>query len=147
MESSRTRDLTTSQQLANLRLHRFFYGDWARRFSEMQDEKARESSPSQPTDTAVYKLARLGWQLAMQAQSCAYLAESLQLLAEKFSESQIECRELTYNQLCSSIETSRVLLATMLERFEGMSDKEDVTELLALSAALDEAIRLRLDRG
>jgi hypothetical protein len=147
MASSRTRTLTTLQQLASLRTGRFFSEDWVRRWSEMQHEQANEESLCQPMDTAVYKLAALGWQLATTAQCSAYLADSLQLTAEMFAESQIECQESTYNQLCSSIGMLQCLLTTIRGRLDAICEKEDVSELLHISTAVGEVIRSMSAQG
>lgn len=140
MEPLRARELITSQQLAALRLGRFFSDTWASRYSKMQDERASEPPPSQTMDTTVYRLGALAWLTATTAQDCAYLAEQLQIAAELFSDSQIECRESTYKQLYDSIETLGLLLRTMRQKFAGTCEQEDVSDLLVLSSAVSEAI-------
>lgn len=147
MASSRTQTLTMLQQLAKLRTGRFFSEDWVRRWSEMQHEQASEESPRQPTDTTVYVLGPLSWQLATIAQCSAYLADSLQVTAEMFAESQIECPESTYNQLCSSLGTLQVLLSTIRGRLDAICEKEDVSELLYISTAIQEVIRSTSGQG
>jgi len=82
MESSQVQALIMSQQLANLRL------DGWRSESSADHSSTRRGGWQQVQELEVAQLRRnsfgeLAWEIAMTAQSCVYLAEQLQIFAEK----------------------------------------------------------------
>jgi hypothetical protein len=147
MASSQAQGLTTAQQLASLRLHRFFSTRLATTFSQRSDVEAREFVRGEDTAIRAWSVAPLAWELAISAQSCAYLAESLQLMAEKCAHMQIVCRGSTYNQLYDSLETFLALIDTMLGRLGEQLQQEDVNEIPRLSSQTARVIRLSLVAG
>lgn len=147
MASSHRLDLITSQQLAKLRLHRFFSDRQERFLSEMQEGMGIKSSGGQPTDTTARQAITWAWELAHTAQSCAYLAESLQCMAERSASMQIESPEWTFRRLLDSIVTLRALLAVMCAKLELGLKMEDEISLPVLSEHLVAEIRLQLAQG
>lgn len=147
MENSHRPDLTTSQQLANLRLHRFFSDHSERVLSDMRAAMANAANVGQPTATREWPVAALAWELAITAQSSAYLAESLQCMAERSATRQTVLPELTYRQLLGSIETFRDLLDTMRAMLDAALQREEEIELPVLSVPLAAEIRSQLVLG
>jgi len=144
--TSQAQALITSQQLARLRLHRFFSDPLGKPLSEMQGGMVRESSVGQPTDTKEMPADTLAWALANTAQCCAYLAASLQCMAEKCANMQIESQESTYKRLLDSIGMLRGLLDAMRRRLDEESSKGHGIGLPVLSDHLAEEIRSLLAR-
>lgn len=107
----------------------------------------KESSVGQPTDTRVQQAVVWAWELAQTAQSCAYLAESLQCMAEISAASAIESPDSTFSRLLDSIATFRALLAVMQAKLELGSRGEDEIPLPVLSDHLVAEIRLQLAHG
>jgi hypothetical protein len=99
MESSQARALTTSRQLAVLRLHRFSSGGSAMTRLAGQVTRAIESHPGRPMGTEGIGAATLAWEMAMLAQSCAYLAEEAQLWAQNSVDRTLTSPDLIYRQL------------------------------------------------
>ena len=112
----------------------------------MQHHRDSNASRSERTGTRVFKLDRLGSQLARAEQCSDSLVRLLHETAEWFAVSQITCRVSTYNQLCSSVAMLVDSLTIMQQRLEGLSETEDVQDLLRLQTAMREAVRLHLDR-
>jgi ABC-type cobalamin transport system ATPase subunit len=147
MESSQMRALTISQQLARLRLHRFSSAGSAMRSLEGQVAMATKSSLGEPTDIGAIGAATLAWEMAMLAQSCAYLAEEAQIWAQKSVDRTLTSRESTYRQLLDSVGTMRRLLDTMHRMLHANNVKEDANGISVLSDLLVEEIRFMLARG
>lgn len=146
MESSQARALIISQQLANLRLHRVFSRNRAAIIAYERNKEAMMRGLGQPSDTQAWSAVALAWELAIAAQSCAYLAEQLQIISEKLAQLPIVSPESTYSQLFGSVETMQRLLGTMLRSFVEANAKEPVSSLPTFSGTLEEEIRLQLDR-
>lgn len=72
---------------------------------ERRVEMATKSSPGEPTDTGDTGAATLAWEMAMLAQSCAYLAEDAQVWAQNSADRTLGLQESTYRQLLDSIGT------------------------------------------
>jgi hypothetical protein len=147
MESSQAQGLIISQQLAILRLHRFCSEGSAMTSLAGQVEKATESYPGQPTDTGVVGAATLAWEMAMLAQSCAYLAEEAQIWAQKSAERTLMCRESTYRRLLDSTGTMRRLLDIMHRRLREINERGASNDICVLNDHLAEEIRYMLGLG
>jgi hypothetical protein len=120
-----------------------------KRFSSRQLEMAGMSDVSQPGDMQEWRSEELAWAVALEAQSCAYLALELQALAQILSEQLITCPESTYRQLLDSHETFRGLLECMTASTrESIANGSDHT-MPALSLRMVGEIRamLALDRA
>jgi hypothetical protein len=109
--------------------------------------RATMSSHGQPTDTEDIGAAALAWEMAMQAQSCAYLAEEAQIWAEKSVDRTLALRESTYRQLLDSIGTFRRLLDTMHRTLHAINEREDEKSISVLNELLAEEIRYMLGLG
>jgi hypothetical protein len=147
MEYSQMRALIISQQLARLRLHRFSYEGSAIRSLSARVEEVMMSNPGQPMDTEAIGAATLAWEMAMEAQSCAYLAEELTIWAQKSVDRTLMCQESTYRQLLDSTGTMRRLLDTMHRTLHAINVKEGSNDISVLNAHLAEEIRYMLGRG
>jgi hypothetical protein len=108
---------------------------------------ATKSGPGQPTDTEAIGAATLAWELAMLAQSCAYLAEEAQIWAQRSVDRTLTSRELTYRQLLDSTGTLRRLLDTMHRTLHAINVKEGSNDISVLNVHLAEEIRYMLGRG
>jgi hypothetical protein len=139
MASSQTQGLTTAQQLARLRWDNVDSKRLVKALSERRDEMATVSEPGVDSATRGLRAKGLAWELALAAQSCAYLAIELQLLAEKLAGSRIACRESTFKSLLDSAETFRAWLDIMQQRCKLTSEQDDVGWLLELSEPLGAA--------
>jgi hypothetical protein len=109
--------------------------------------RATMSSHGQPMDTEAIGAAALAWEMAIQAQSCAYLAEEAQLWAEKSVDRTLALQESTYRQLLDSIGTFRRLLDTMHRTLHAINEREGATSISVLNEHLAEEIRYMLGRG
>lgn len=105
------------------------------------------SGDGEATATRGSQAEELAWVMAMQAQSCAYLAEWLQIFAERLYREPLELPESIYNQLYDSHETMLALLDIMRQRLEGQSKLEHASYIPALNAHMAEEIRFMLVRG
>jgi ABC-type cobalamin transport system ATPase subunit len=147
MESSQTQGLITSQQLALLRLHRFCYEGSAMRSLAARVEEVMMSNPGQPMDTEAIGAATLAWEMAMLAQSSAYLAQEAQIWAQKSVDRTLTLQESTYRQLLDSIGTTRRLLDTMHRRLRELNEREGNRDICVLNGLLAEEIRYMLGVG
>lgn len=115
-----------------------------RRFSSRQLEMANVSDVGQPGDMREWRAEELAWAVALEAQSCAYLALELQALAQRFSEMRITCPESTYKRLLDSHETFRDLLDIMVRSFRETNENGSEGLLPALSERMVAEIRSML---
>lgn len=105
---------------------------------------ATPSELGQPMDTVEWSAEALAWLLAMQAQSCAYLALELQRFAEELSTLQITCPESTYKRLLDSTEIFTRLLDSMRQSYAENNSHEKDNSIPVLSEHLVGAIRSML---
>lgn len=144
MDSSAKRALITSLHQHRLGLTSLTSSTLVRRVSGTRDEMETPSEHGQQTDTSVKPAEELGWLLAMQAQSCAYLALELQKFAEELSTLQITCPESTYRRLYVSIEMFTRLLDNMRRSYAENNSHEIESSIPVLSARMVEAIHSML---
>jgi hypothetical protein len=147
MESSQARALITSRQLAPLRLHRFCSEASATRSLERRVELVTKSSHGEPMDTEAIGAATLAWEMAMLAQSCAYLAEEAQIWAQHSVDRKLTSPESTYRQLLDSVGTTRRLLDIMHRTLRAINVREGSSDISVLNAHLAEEIRYMLGLG
>src|SRR6266536_225945 len=144
MDNSSERALTIARQQARLGLPTWNCNISVNRLSETRELLATARDLGQPMDTREWRAAELAWVVAMQAQSCAYLATELTVFAHRLSESQIVCPESTYNQLLDSLVTFAHLLDDMLKNYRESNANGSEGLLPVLSTPLVEAIRSTL---
>lgn len=147
MDTSSEQALITSLHQHRLGLTSLLSSPSAKRVSEMREEMETPCELSQPTDTAARPAVVLAWALAMQAQSCAYLALELQEFAEQLLTSQIMCQESTYRRLSDSIEIFTRLLESMRRSYAENNSHETDNSMPVLSEHLVEVIRFTLAQG
>lgn len=147
MASLQQRRLITSLQLARLSLARILYSASGLSLKGLRDGMATSDGLGDSTDMSERRVAELAWELAMMAQSCAYLATELQVSAERLLVSQITCPESTFSALFSSAGIARHLIENMRQSFAATNAEEDLQELPVLSTELVAAIRSSLARG
>lgn len=116
----------------------------ARKFSSRQLEMAGLNDVGQPGDMTEWRAEALAWAVALEAQSCAYLALELQALAQRFSETPITCPEWTYRRLLDSHETFKALLDIMVQSFRDTNANGSDGSLPALSERMVQEIRYML---
>jgi hypothetical protein len=114
---------------------------------ERRVEMATKSSRGEPTDTEGIGAAALAWEMALSAQSCAYLAEEAQIWAQKSVDRTLALPESTYRQLLDSLGTFRLLLDTMHRRLRELNEKEENNAISVWNGDLDEEIRFMLGHG
>jgi hypothetical protein len=139
--------LTIARQLAVLRLHRFSSEASGMRNLERQVEMATKSGPGQPTDTVAIGAATLAWEMALVAQSCAYLAEEAQIWGQNSVDRTLISPGSTYRQLLDSVGTTRRLLDTMHRTLHAINVREESNDISVLNAHLAEEIRYMLGLG
>jgi hypothetical protein len=144
MDSSSERALIISLHQHRLGLESLLSSQSVRPPSEMQNEMETSSDHSAPTGTVERRAEALAWGLAMQAQSCAYLALELQQFAGELSTSRITCHELIYRRLLDSTEIFTRLLDSMRLSYAESNAHESDNSIPVLSARLVEAIRSTL---
>lgn len=144
MEPSAEQALITSLHQHRLGLTSLISSPSVRRVSGTRGGMAMPSEHGEHMDIAAGAAAELGWLLAMQAQSCAYLALELQKFAEELSASRITCPELTYRRLYVSIETFTRLLENMRQSYVASNQHEIDNSIPVLSEHLVGAIRSML---
>jgi hypothetical protein len=105
------------------------------------------SNPGQPMDTEATGAAALAWEMAVLAQSCAYLAEEAQIWAQKSVDRKLASQESTYRRLLNSIGIMRRLLDTMHRMLHAINREEGGTFISALSEPLAAEIHYMLGRG
>lgn len=146
MESSPQRALITSLHQHRLGLTSLLSSRPVRLLSGKQEEMATSSELSQPTDIEERPVEALAWALAMQAQSCAYLALELQQFADELLMSRITCQESTYKRLLDSAEIFTRLLDIMRRSYAENNSHENDSSIPVLRERLVEAIRSTLDQ-
>jgi hypothetical protein len=122
MASSRTHPLTTSQQLARLRMHIVTSQKLGKACSEMQELLAESQGPGGAVATKELRATGLAWAVGMLAQSSAFLAQELQLTAEMLADQRISCPESTYKLLLALAETCRLLLDDTAKRLASITE-------------------------
>lgn len=105
------------------------------------------SSHGQATDTEAIGAAGLAWEMALLAQSSAYLAEEAQIWAENSVDRTLISQDWTYKRLLDSIGTLRRLLDIMHRRLGGINREAPSNDICVLSAHLAEEIRYMLGLG
>jgi hypothetical protein len=110
-------------------------------------EGATMSNPGQPTDTTAIGAATLAWEMAMLAQSSAYLAEEAQIWAQQSVNRTLTSPESTYRQLLDSIGTLSRLLDCMHRSVRRINEGEAPNAICVVSEPLVEEIRYMLGRG
>jgi hypothetical protein len=110
-------------------------------------ERATMSSRGEQMDTEAIGAEALAWEMAMLAQSCAYLAEEAQIWAENSVDRKLTSPDLIYRQLLDSIGTTRRLLDTMHRRLRGLNERAGNRDICVLNALLAEEIRYMLAAG
>ena len=147
MESLRNQGLIISQHLAKLRLDRLNSVGSADPSSTKQEQMAISIGAGVGSITRERLQEELAWELAELAQSCVYLAEELQVFAEKFLASPILCPVSTFRLQLDSAMTLHDLLRGIRRSYEDSISKENVIRAPRISMALVVEIRLRLDQG
>jgi hypothetical protein len=112
-----------------------------------QVTKAIESHPGQPMDTEGIGAATLAWEMAMLAQSCAYLAEEAQIWAQNCVDRTLTSPDLIYRQLLDSVGTTRRLLDIMHRRLGEINREAPNNVICVLNVHLAEEIRYMLGLG
>jgi hypothetical protein len=108
---------------------------------------ATVSSRGEPTDTGGIGAATLAWEMAMLAQSCAYLAEEAQIWGQNCVDRTLISPESTYRLLLDSTGTLRRLLDIMHRTLRAINVKEGSNDICVLNEHLAEEIRYMLGRG
>jgi hypothetical protein len=147
MEPSAMQALITSLQVHRLGLTSLLSPKSVKRPSGTREEMAMSSGRGGRTDTSGGSAEELGWLLAMQAQSCAYLALELQKFAEELSTSRITCPESTYKRLYFSIEIFTRLLDSMRQSYAESNSHEIENSIPVLSERLVAEIHSMWARG
>jgi hypothetical protein len=140
MDRSSARALTTAQQLARLKLSRFFSEGSGLTASTRPDETATSSSRGGGAATGDGPVVALAWEIAQTAQFCAYLAIELQVWAEKYAGRESISADSTYRRLSDSLGIFRGLLNNMQVKFSKLNKEEGNTYVCAISEPLVEAI-------
>jgi hypothetical protein len=131
---------TTAQQLARLKLSRFFSegtGLMPSTRPEGMEIRSDLGSGEATTDGPVVGLA---WEVAQTAQSCAYLAVELQVWAEKYADRAPISADSTYRRLSDLIGIFRGLLHSMLGKFSTLNKEEGNRYVCVISERLAEEI-------
>jgi hypothetical protein len=144
MDRSSEQQWITSLLQHKLGCENVAYVEWARKFSSRQLQMEGMSDLSQPGDIQEYRSEALAWEVALTAQSSAYLALELQVLAQRLSEMLIRSPESTYNQLYDSYATLRALLDTMTESLRETNGNGSDGSIPLLSSRMVAEIRSTL---
>jgi hypothetical protein len=112
-----------------------------------QVTRAIESHPGQPMDTEGIGAATLAWEMAMLAQSSAYLAEEAQIWAQNCVDRTLTSPDLIYRQLLDSVGTTRRLLDIMHRRLGEINREAPNNVICVLNEALVGEIRYMLGLG
>jgi len=147
MVRSHQRVLTTSLQLANLRQAARVIGRSDGIFSKLREMGATLSDHGPMRGSGGTDLGELAWVIAENAQCCAFLAESMQIFAEKLSDVPPTSHELTSKQPFISALQLRALLGIMLREYERASIPDVPTVVPSISTDLAEGIRWQLAHG
>lgn len=139
--------LTTSLQLARLSLGRILSSGSGLCLKRSRDGMATSDGRGDSTATSELRAEELAWEFATMAQSCAYLATELQVLAERLLVSRATCPGWTFSALFDSTGIARHLIENMRRSFAATNAEEDLQELPVLSTELVAAIRSSLARG
>jgi hypothetical protein len=146
MDRSSEQAWITSLQQHRLGVENVVYVTSAKGQSQMRLPEASVRGPGQPMDTLEYRPEVLAWEVALLAQSSAYLALELQIFAERLSQMPILCPESTYRRLFDSLVTFRRLLDAMVLNYKQTNGNENDGLVPALSTRMVEEIRYMLDR-
>jgi hypothetical protein len=139
-EHSSQRGLTTAQQLARLGLTRFFSRGSGLTPSTQPAETGTRSRHGHGRATEDGPVAELAWVIAETAQSCAYLAIELQVLAGRSYDQAPTCPDSTYKRLSDSARIFRGLLTNMHERLVLINSEEESSAICVINEDLAEAI-------
>jgi hypothetical protein len=134
------RGLTTAQQLARLGLSRFFSRGSGLNASTEPAATATKSRHGPGRATEDGPVAELAWEIAETAQSCAYLAIELQVLASRSYGRVPTCPDLTYKQLSDLTRIFRALLTNMHEKLVLLNSEEASSAVCVINEDLAEAI-------
>jgi hypothetical protein len=105
------------------------------------------SSLGQRMDIEAIGAAQLAWEMAMLAQSSAYLAEDAQIWAQNSADRTLTLPESTYRRLLDSIGTLSRLLDCMHRSVRRINEGEAPNAICVVSEPLVEEIRYMLGRG
>jgi|SRR5882724_1377933 len=147
MESSQVQALIMSQQLANLRLDGWRSESSADHSSTRRGRMATSTGAGSGSATSEQLREELAWEIAMTAQSCVYLAEQLQIFAEKSWGLPSQFPDSTYRLQLDSARTLHSLLLRMLWNYEDSIRDGYVNRLPRLSTVLVREIRSILAVG
>jgi hypothetical protein len=139
-EKSSQRGLTTAQQLARLGLTRFFSRGSGLTPSTQPAETGTRSSHGHGRGTEAGPVAELAWVIAETAQSCAYLAIELQILAGRSYDQAPTCPDSTYKRLSDSARIFRGLLTNMHEKLVLVNSEAESSAICVINEDLAEAI-------
>lgn len=132
--------LITAQQLARLGLTRFFSGGSGLNPLQQPAERATASSRGHGKATEGGPVEGLAWEIAETAQSCAYLAIELQVLASR-SYGQVPTLPVwTYKPLLDSVTIFRGLLVSMHKRLVELNSAEESTAVCVITEDLAKEI-------
>jgi hypothetical protein len=144
VEKSSDRAWITSLLQHRLGCENVAYNDSVRTLSGRQLTLGTSAGNEQPSDMIGWSAEELGWVIALEAQSCAYLALELQALAQRLSETQITCPESTYRRLYDSHAMFRRLVEFMQQSFRDSNANGNDGSLPVLSARMVQEIRSML---
>jgi hypothetical protein len=144
MESLQAQGLIISRQLAKLRSGELGSAKSDDHSSMRQEPMAISIELGSGSTTSERLRVELAWEIAETAQSCVYLAEQLQLFAERYLQSQTTFPESICRLQLDSAMTLHALLRTMRRSFAEGIVKESVTRVPRISTGLVGEIRLRL---
>lgn len=139
-DKSSQQGLTTAQQLARLGLTKFFSRGSGLTPSMEHGGMGTMSNHGPGKGTKAGPVGELAWEIAQTAQSCAYLAIELQVLASRSYAQGPTLPESTYSQLSSSVGIFRGLLTNMHKKLSVLNKKEDNNAVCVISGDLAEAI-------
>lgn len=132
--------LITAQQLARLKLTRFFSEGSGLTASMPLGETGMKWRPGAGEGTEVGPVVELAWEIALTAQSCACLAIELQVWAEKYADRGSISADSTYKRLYSSLGILRGLLNNMRTKCKRLNETEGNTYVSVISEPLVEEI-------
>jgi hypothetical protein len=137
---SSQRGLITAQQLARLGLPRFFSRGSGLNHSTPYVETGTTSPHGPGKGIEAGPVEALAWEIAETAQSCAYLAIELQVLASRSHDQAPTLAGWTYRPLLDSVKIFRALLRNMHEKLVLINAEEDCSAVCVISEDLAEAI-------
>jgi hypothetical protein len=140
MDESSAQALTTAQQLARLKLSRFFSEGSGLTPSTRPEGMETRSDLGPGEATTDGRVVELAWEVAQTAQSCAYLAIELQVWAERYAGREQISADSIYKRLCSSLGIFRGLLHNMQTKYSRINKEEGNTYVCVISEHLVEEI-------